>query len=129
MGTKTSATPAYYLASGIRRACARPVGNSEFYKVQDKPMSDDVKYYFARQDSANELCNYSSAPGVRENKREQIAKWSEKIAELSEQIKGIQADTSLSEDEKQKKINRRMEIIGTRKQNIAAAQIYLQHTM
>ena len=116
---------ASYLAPSLQRSYSTSLGNSGVHKIEDKPLSDTLSYGSESQNRKIERQETMFLLGSRANKREQIARWTAHIEELSKQIEEIKIDNSLSEEEKQRKINRRLEIIALHKHTIADAQMFL----
>ena len=98
------------------------VWGGKSYHVTQKPMSDELKCDSNRSNKAEEI----ESLNVCQNKTKLIEKWKQSIKKLTAQIEEIKADQTLAEDDRQRKIARRTEIINNYKQSIKRETEFIQ---
>lgn len=81
------------------------------YKIEDKPLSDDLRYEYSANEGREMAKQDLEILAERNDKSKQILKWIRSVEKLTAQIKVIEADTTMSVADKQRKIARRQEII------------------
>ena len=111
--------------SSAHRICSQSVGNSGFYKVEDKPMSDNLSYRNQRYNDYAQGTMDRCLLGIRANKIEQVEIWLDRIAKYTARLEEIKADKSLAETEKQHKIQKYIAAITSDKASIADAERYM----
>lgn len=95
------------------------------YQIEEKPMSDDLRYgHFNREQHKQEQLDHEVL-AARQDKNKQIEKWKSFIEKMQEQIKRIQADSTMDIAKKQRKILRCTEIIKEYETSIANAEKFL----
>ena len=100
------------------------------YMIRTQIMSDDIpddtfmdQFVTKYQDEVNEYLKKFP----ESSKTELIHKWRARIETMSRQIKAIRKDSSLTDEEKKKKIARRLEIIANDQHSIQQTVEYLAH--
>ena len=100
-----------------------PGGRS--YKIDDKPMSDDLDYGFFATGEKQRIHEDQEVLSARQDKRKLIEKWRGYIETLENRIKQIQADSTMPIATKQRKIQNTLNKINEYKQDIARTEAYL----
>ena len=97
------------------------VGSGASYKIEDKPLSDDVQYKNSAAEERAMVKQDLEVLAGRNDKSKQILKWIGFVEKLTAQIKVIEADATMSVADKQRKIAHRQEIINGYNRDIEQA--------
>lgn len=91
-------------------------------RVEPKPLSDYLEYETEKENNEINKREQFYMLSNRERKHNQITTWTALIQDLSNQITEINADSTLSTNEKQRKIARRTDIISLYEKQINDAK-------